>query len=255
MGRWIGSMLVLVGLVVPSTAEVVCDGVDDFLLTAAATNVLVGTTEGTLTVVVKATAPTPGTAEGCFSGELLLANTDAWLGLTRLANYGGVGEDRMCAYRYTAVEDEVVTPYFLDIFLHLAWHHASDTLTLLADGVPMGNVGSGTIADPLAGPLGVCSSGGAEVFTGVVAHAAAYPTAVPQAMLAATGASRLYWIVPTVASGDWPLAECTDGSSGHGVAFRDHSGSGHSLTGNHGPDATGLTCQGATAMSYPWGVE
>lgn len=257
MGRflWYLGLLGLAFGVMPAPADVVCDGVDDGLLTASATNVFVGATAGTLTVVVKPTAPPAEFVEFCFNGEPLVANVGGYLGLTRLSNYGGVGEDRMCAYRYTALEDDIVTPYFLDIPVHLAWHHTSDTLSLFADGVLIASAGSGTIPDALADPLAVCHVAGIGAFPGTVAHVAAYAVDVPPAILAATGSSRLYWLVPTVASGDWPFAECADGTSGQSVAFHDHSGSGRSLTGNHGTNAAGLTCQGATVMSYPWGFE
>lgn len=253
-GALLGSWVVVVALAGAVRADVVCDGVDDRLLSSAATNQFVSTTEGTLMIVVKPSAASVETSTDCFTSEQLLGDIDGWLGLARGGNIAESGLEEVCAYNYVASEQRVVASAPPNHWTHLTWHHSAGILSLYVDGVPSGQVATAATGDALNAGLTVCGVDNGA-FPGIVALGSTYSTALSAAVIAAVGASGLHWLVPEAATGLWPLADCGDGQSGHGVTFRDESGADRHLIGNHQYNLTGLTCSASTFMAYPWGVE
>lgn len=258
-------LLVLLAMVPSVLADVDCDGVDDNLKNATTVGSFYSTTTATLMLWMRPTGVGGSSGSGgCEDGERWWGDVEVGVGgsllIVRNDDYPPGSLDRLCVKNTASGTQVIATPYTLDAWTHVALVHTGGNLLMYKDGALVSSTASGTSTGSASALMHLC--GGEDAIAsavaagkGRVAEAMTFPTALSAGEIASLGASRLHYIASSAPSGYWPLDTCGDGASGDAVAFVDRSSNGHPLTGDNGPNNTGLTCRAGTILSYPWGVE
>jgi Concanavalin A-like lectin/glucanases superfamily len=237
--------------------DVACDGTDDDLSTGTLLSNFLTAATGSVVAVFYPTGTPQSAGTGCWQGEGIMVDAASGADVALFRNGNLAGQDRLCASNYDGAFQEIAVAYTVGNRAHLAWVHSAGTLSFYKDGALVASVASGNTAD-ITRTFRVCggtaaTSQGSMAGQGRIVEAKVYNVALTAAQIAAEGTSAVHNVIPVAATARWNFDDCTIGATGNGVIFADRSGNGRPITGNWGPNTTGLVCQGST-IPYPWGV-
>jgi hypothetical protein len=253
-GLLLGGVLLL-GCLPPVQAGILCDGVDDFLATGLGANQFVASATKTIAAWVRSTGAVTPPAP-VFQGGGIQADKGGYLGLYRSDT--GASGDQLWAYNYQGAVQSVSTTFTVDTWVHLTMVHTGGTLFLYKDGVSVGSIASSN-TDDLTNEWRMCQTFDVSTFPALHAELVSlrtYNVALSAAEIATLALSHLMDPGLTEApTAFWPLDDCADGTSAHGLTLRDRSGNGRHLTADRSTNATGVTCRASDILSYTWGPQ
>lgn len=178
------------------------------------------------------------------------------IGDSNYDNFGvhrsGTNGEGLCVWQYASGFTQKYTP---TVAMPNGWHHfaarvSGTTLEIFLDGVSGGTNTLTGGAEPLSGyPLRLGSGLVGDRMTEIKTYNVAVST--EEILRQARNRLRVYERTPPTAH--WTFEQCGEGSTAHGVVFRDLSGNGRTVTGNSG--GSGLTCVGSEFVSRPWGIQ
>lgn len=250
-------ILILLGLPVYSYSAIDCDGVDDYALTTANLDTFKTGGTGTWMAWFTPTGANPAGGATCVNSA-----TPKILGAASGSNaqritLGRRGATDLCGSNFDGTTDQLIATYAgVNTTNHLAMVHTGGNIELFLNGVSTGSTASGDTTTH-ASPLFACNNNSASqsTFQGRVHGISVSSTAMTASEIAVLALSNRPRLRRTPATGEWLFDNCAPGTSGNTIGFRDHSGNGRVMTGGHGANASGLTCQGHSLFSFGGGVQ
>jgi hypothetical protein len=163
--------------------------------------------------------------------------------------------DRMCAGNNDGTTDSAFSDgSSSNVYHHLALLHTGGVLSFYLNGTLVNTATSGD-TNVLTGLFSVCSDGVFQPANpGRFVYLATYNVAVPVAEIQHLAKSRTPRMKKTKPTGEWYFDNCAIGANCNGVAFRDHSGNGRTLTGSDGANNTGFTGVGFKHIRWFGGI-
>ncbi len=247
--RWTWLCVVLACLLCTaalSESDVICDGADDEL-NSAALSTFMSASVGAMSVWFTPSGAGVDAAT-CWQGRKIIGDAGGYIGMT----LNDIALINMCGFNYDGstifTGDRLLT---VGTASHLMLTHTGGTLVLYINGAPVETLASGN-TDDLSNPFQICSAGSGAAGLGTFSQVTVYSTVPTVGEIAVLGTSKTRRLTKTVPSGLWEFAECAPGANCNGVVFKDTSWHSQPITGNDGLNNAGLTGK-ASGVLRTWG--
>lgn len=252
---WI--LLVLLGLLwpLPMSAAILCNG-DDNMDGAALSNYFTAT-DATISLWFTGAGTSPTDSTFCTdvaSHQYVVGNTTGSTVRIHITRHSAT---EICGmHRDTVPVTTSITGTHTDgTPAHVALVHTGGTLAMYINGVLVAAPSSSGNTAALTNTLRLCGSNGFTGLNGTLDLVALYNVALSAGEVAAIAGARSTGIYKTMPTALWTFDTGADGASAHGVAIRDLSGNGRTVTGNDGADNLGMTFQSSTVLRRWGGVQ